>query len=139
MRIEALADSGFAYAYLDADDDHHEAVLNVLQLPGQYVYLSMVTLPEIVFLVRRNLGSHMVPQAIRALRASPMEWINAIPTDYDRAAAIIESYPEARLDLVDATIAAIAERVNIMRILTLDRRDFSVMRPQHGEAFEVLP
>ncbi len=58
---------------------------------------------------------------------------------HDRAAEIIESYPEARLDLVEATIAAIAECAGIRRILTLDRRDFSVIRPRHCETFEVLP
>lgn len=38
-----------------------------------------------------------------------------------------------------AAIVAIAERLNVRRILTLDRRHFSVIRPQHCAAFELLP
>ncbi len=33
----------------------------------------------------------------------------------------------------------IAERLNITRIVTFDRRDFSVFRPSHCEYFELLP
>jgi predicted nucleic acid-binding protein len=139
MTISALADSSSLFAYLDTSSHKHDAVKAVMQMPGQRILLPTITLPEVMFLVRRNFGAHRVPQAIRFLRAEDMEWLDALPADYDRAAAIIERYPEARLDLVDATIAALAERLEVRRILTLDRRDFSVIRPTHCEAFEVLP
>ncbi|MDJ1182374.1 hypothetical protein PMH09_04135 [Roseofilum sp. BLCC_M143] len=48
-----------------------------------------------------------------------------------------DSYP--RLDFVDASIAAVAERINVTRILTLDRRDFTILRPRHCDYFEILP
>jgi predicted nucleic acid-binding protein len=34
---------------------------------------------------------------------------------------------------------AIAERLGVTRIYTLDRRDFSVVRPAHAERYELLP
>jgi predicted nucleic acid-binding protein len=34
---------------------------------------------------------------------------------------------------------AVAERLNIGRVLTLDRRDFQIMRPRHRDFFELLP
>ena len=34
---------------------------------------------------------------------------------------------------------AIAERLNLQTVLTLDRRDFSIFRPQHCSAFNLLP
>ncbi|MFN4862237.1 MAG: VapC toxin family PIN domain ribonuclease, partial [Pseudanabaena sp.] len=45
----------------------------------------------------------------------------------------------SQLDFVDAVIVAIAERLRITRVLTLDRRDFSIMRPRHCDYFEILP
>ena len=59
--------------------------------------------------------------------------------DYLRSAEILRQYSDANLDLVDALIAATAERLNIIRILTLDRRDFQLIRPRHCEGFELLP
>lgn len=51
----------------------------------------------------------------------------------------MQQYADANLDFVDAIIAAIAERLNITRILTLDQRDFRLIRPHHCEAFDILP
>ena len=59
--------------------------------------------------------------------------------DLSRAVKLLDEYADARLDFVDATIVAIAERLNIRRILTLDRRHFRIIRPHHCEAFELLP
>ena len=57
----------------------------------------------------------------------------------DKTWEILEEYADSRLDFVDATIVALAERLNITRVLTLDRRDFSIIRPAHCSYFEILP
>jgi uncharacterized protein len=43
------------------------------------------------------------------------------------------------LGLVDASVITIAERLRIGTIATLNRRDFTVVRPRHVEAFELVP
>jgi predicted nucleic acid-binding protein len=48
-------------------------------------------------------------------------------------------YADARIGFVDAAIAALAERFASVRIYTLDRRDFGMLRPRHAAAFEILP
>ena len=60
-------------------------------------------------------------------------------TDLRRVVEILEMYADSRLDFVDATLVALAERLDITRILTLDRRDFTIIRPQHCPHFEKLP
>jgi len=52
---------------------------------------------------------------------------------------VLEKYADSQLDFVDAVIFAIAERLNITRVLPLDRRDFSIIRPKHCDYFEILP
>jgi hypothetical protein len=52
---------------------------------------------------------------------------------------ILEQYADSQLDFTDAAIVAIAERLTINRIYTLDRRDFSIIRPSHCDYFELLP
>jgi hypothetical protein len=44
-----------------------------------------------------------------------------------------------KIDFVDALIVAMAERLNITRLLTFDRRDFQLLRPKHCVSFELLP
>lgn len=55
-----------------------------------------------------------------------------------RAAEIIRTY-NANIDFVDAVIAAIAERLNITKILTISRRHFGAFKPRCCATFEILP
>jgi predicted nucleic acid-binding protein len=43
------------------------------------------------------------------------------------------------LSVADASVVAVAERLNIREIATLDGLDFSIVRPRHVEHFTVLP
>jgi predicted nucleic acid-binding protein len=43
------------------------------------------------------------------------------------------------LGLVDASVITVAEKLNVTTLATLNRRDFSVVRPRHADAFELLP
>ena len=50
-------------------------------------------------------------------------------------------FKDLDLGLVDGTVAALAERRGIYRVLTTDRRDFSALRvgPRLSRALELLP
>lgn len=54
-------------------------------------------------------------------------------------AELAERYADLGLGGTDASVVAIAERLGIDKIATLDRRHFSVVRPRHVEAFTLLP
>jgi hypothetical protein len=43
------------------------------------------------------------------------------------------------LGTTDASVVAVAERLGVSEIATLDRRHFTVVRPRHVKAFTVLP
>lgn len=59
--------------------------------------------------------------------------------DLRRVYDLLDRYADADIGFVDATIAAIAERLDIRVILTLDRRHFSIIRPKTFAHFELLP
>jgi hypothetical protein len=52
---------------------------------------------------------------------------------------LIEQYHDLGLGVVDSSIVAVAERLGASTIATLNRRDFTVVRPMHIAAFELLP
>lgn len=60
-------------------------------------------------------------------------------TDLRSAAETLRRYQDLRLDFVDATIIAMAERLGIKRILPLDRHHFYAIRPKHCDTFKLLP
>ena len=61
------------------------------------------------------------------------------PGDYRRCAELIDRYADMVLGLVDASVAALAERLKITTVVTFNHRYFRVVRPKHCDAFELLP
>lgn len=56
-----------------------------------------------------------------------------------RIAELMDTYADLPLGLADASVVAIAEEIGAREIATLDRRDFSVVRPRHVNSFTLLP
>jgi predicted nucleic acid-binding protein len=73
--------------------------------------------------------------------ATRYEYEPALPSDLVRALEIDARFANLDLGLVDGTVAAVAERRRIYRILTTDRRDFGAIRvgPRLSQALELLP
>lgn len=63
------------------------------------------------------------------------------PRDIARALELDASFKNLSLGLVDGMVAAIAERRQVYRVLTTDRRDFSAIRvgPRLARALELVP
>jgi predicted nucleic acid-binding protein len=64
-----------------------------------------------------------------------------LPSDVVRALQFDARFKDLNIGLVDGTVAAVAERRQVHRILTSDRRDFSVIRvgPRFTRSLELLP
>ena len=65
--------------------------------------------------------------------------VDVTATDFVRMADLVAQYADLALGTTDAAVIAIAERLNIADIATLDRRHFTVVRPRHIPAFTLLP
>ena len=65
--------------------------------------------------------------------ATTYEFEPAAPRDIVRGLEFDAKFRELGIGLVDGMVAAVAERRRILRVLTTDRRDFSVLRI--GERF----
>jgi predicted nucleic acid-binding protein len=52
---------------------------------------------------------------------------------------LVESYRDFPLGGADASVVALAERLGVAQVATLDRRHFTVVRPRHLVAFTLLP
>ena len=59
--------------------------------------------------------------------------------DLARCRRLQEEYADLGLGVVDASVVALVERLDEPRVVTLDRRHFSVVRPAHVAALTLLP
>jgi uncharacterized protein len=54
-------------------------------------------------------------------------------------AELVEQYADFPLGGTDASLIAIAERLGVTKVATLDRRHFGSIQPGHTDAFTLLP
>jgi predicted nucleic acid-binding protein len=73
--------------------------------------------------------------------ATRYEFELPLPCDIARALELDARFKALALGLVDGTVAAVAERRNVYRVLTSDRRHFGAIRvgPRLTRALELLP
>lgn len=56
-----------------------------------------------------------------------------------RIAELVARYRDLPLGTVDASVVTTAERLGVTEIATVDRRHFTIVRPQHVAALSLLP
>ena len=133
-----IADTGFVVALANRADQRHRDVLPVYS-HHPLILMPQLVLVEAAYLIGRDAGIPTVVKFLRGLPASRFEIIAVTDQDIARTANLIEQYADSKVDFVDASIIAIAERLKIQTVLTIDQRDFRMVRPHHCESFTLLP
>ncbi|MBZ0288843.1 MAG: PIN domain-containing protein [Anaerolineae bacterium] len=135
----AVADTSYMLAFMNIDDKWHKSCQQLFKT-HQTIYLPQSTLSEIGYMLGKSGGNKRVAHFLRYLPEVEKFKVETLTTpDMLRTADLLDKYADSRVDFVDATVAAIAERLNVTRILTLDQRDFQILRPRHTDRFELLP
>src|SRR6267142_5346663 len=62
-------------------------------------------------------------------------------SDLARALQLDARFHQLQIGLVDGLVAAVAERRHVLRVLTVDRRDFGALRvgPRYSQALTLVP
>lgn len=73
--------------------------------------------------------------------ATRYEYELPLPSDLVRALELDAKFTDLAIGLVDGTVAAVAERRQVYRVLTTDRRDFGAIRvgPRFARALDLVP
>jgi uncharacterized protein len=96
-------------------------------------------LVEFDYLASRELGRDAFLMILEEIRRGAYHVEDLTGTDYQRVGEILRTYADLRVGFVDAAVLAVVERLREPKLATLDHRHFSVMRPRHVEALELLP
>jgi hypothetical protein len=63
----------------------------------------------------------------------------AQPFHLKEAALLMKKYSDTPMDFADATLVLLAEQLNVVNVVTLDRRGFSAYRTRRGRPFRMMP
>lgn len=132
-----IVDTGPLVALLDATDPDHEACAGLLERSSEPRLIPAYVLVEVEYLLRPWPAAF--PALLEEIDSGAFELLDLPKRWLLRAGELIETYRDQPLGLVDATVVAAAEMLEEPKVVTLDRRHFSVVRPAHRERLELLP
>lgn len=134
-----IVDTGVLLAAADDSDPDHRQCVELVEGTDQPLVTSPLVVAETGYLIDRQLGPSAEAGFYRSLANDDVRVEALTATDYDRIAELVDRYGDLPLGGTDASVVAIAERLGATRIASLDHRHFRVVRPNHVEAFELLP
>jgi predicted nucleic acid-binding protein len=111
--------------------------VEALQRPDLELVIPALVVAEVTYLVGSRLGAKAEANLLRGMAQVEVESPSA--DDWERIAALVDEYADLPLGGTDASVVALAERLDAGVVITLDRRHFTVIRPRHRDAFELLP
>lgn len=132
-----VIDTGPLYAAVDEDDADHIPYRTALELPGLRLIIPTMVVAEATYLIATRRGHDVEATFLRSLARMHLEAPAA--DDWQRIADLVGQYGDFPLGGTDASVVAVAERLNIETIVTLDDQHFRTVRPRHRRAFTLLP
>jgi uncharacterized protein len=137
--VALVLDTGPLLAALDSADPDHAACADLLVTANEDLVVPTLVLAELDYWCHERLDAGAWLGFLDDLldgvyRAEP-------PTEGDlrRCHELQSTYADLALGVVDASVLALVERLGEGRLATLDRRHFTVVRPAHVSALQLLP
>ena len=124
-----LVDAGPLVALIDAGDQHHRRCVSALRALREPLATVWPALTEAMYLLAD------FPRGQEALwetiERGALELLPLTAADVPRIRELMRKHANRPMDLADAALLCVAERVGVRKFFTIDRRDFSVYR-LHG-------
>lgn len=134
-----LVDTNIWLAAADRSSNRHADCAAVLADHARELAAPVPVIAETGWLLLDRGGSPAQARFVAMITAGQLEPIELVSADWVRVAELIDRYADLELDLVDASLIAVAERLGLGTIATLNHRDFHVVRPAHVDVFELIP
>jgi uncharacterized protein len=133
----AVVDAGPLYAAADADDRDHAACVATLAREDLRLILPALVIAEATYFVGRRLGADAESAFLSGIAELDIEAPSS--EDLERMAELVARYADFPLGGTDASVIALAERMDAETVITLDHRHFAAVAPKHRDAFVLLP
>lgn len=124
-------------AAFDVADADHTACEKLLDTSREPRIVPAPVLAEVDYFLRGYTGSF--GKVLDQIRRRALIIEDLTTQDYGRIGELLRTYADLHVGFVDCAVLAVTERLGERKLATLDRRHFTVMRPRHCLALELLP
>ena len=134
-----VVDTSFAYALLDRRDQRHREAVDWYESDDVELATTPLVLAEIDHLAATRAGEAALAAFRRDVAAGAYvtEWW---PTAAQEIVGVADRYADLELSLADASLVALAARLETTTVATFDHRHFRAVEPlSGGPAFVLAP
>lgn len=135
--MSLVLDTSVVLAAAHRKDRHHHRCRALIDEAEEQLVLPSPTLCEIDYWLRKRVGAGAMLAILDSIEDGAVVVADLVDEDYERVHEILDRYEQ--VGFVDASVLAICERLGEPKLATLDRRHFSMVRPRHVDALELLP
>ena len=89
--------------------------------------------------ISQRLGAGALVALLADIESGAYRVVDLVTADYTRVRELCDRYADADIGFVDAAVFALVERLGEPKLATLDRTHFSLLRPRHRDAIQLLP
>jgi predicted nucleic acid-binding protein len=134
-----IVDTSGLLAFFNDREPAHEAVRDILTGTDEALVVSPFVVAEVDYLVATRHGVDAELAVLRQLGSEAFEIPEFTTADVAKATRVVERYRDQQIGIADASLVILAARYRTRRIVTLDRRHFTVLKPARGHSFDLLP
>jgi len=127
-----VVDAGPLIALFDRDDRHHRRAVEFVKTHGSRLITNVPVLTEATFVLRFSVEAQ---KDLLWWARGALEIDQGTASDLPRIIALLEKYRDMPAAFADVSIVAMAERLNVLRVASVDS-DFAVYRLVGKRKFE---
>ena len=129
-----VVDTGPLVAYLNRNDPDHSRCAALLESRTDDLLVTPYVVTEACYLVGKYVGAEAEANLVEALAADDLSQVGIVTSDLIRMAELMRQYIGFPLGIADASVIAVAERLEADEVATLDHRHFHAVTPEIGRA-----
>jgi hypothetical protein len=133
-----ITDTGFFVALGNRSDRLHSSAIAALNRFPEPFITTYPVISETCYLLARDSGISVECAFLREVATGNIAVFQLEVSHLEPMVELMEQYADLPMDLADASLVVLAEHLGHGRILTVDRRDFSIYRWQQHSPFENL-
>jgi predicted nucleic acid-binding protein len=137
--VALILDTGPIVALLDTADPEHERCVQLVERTREALVVPALVLVEVDYWLLELYGPDVWQLFVEDVARGAYRLHHLDESGVVRAAELERTYATLDLGLVDAAVVVTCEQLGETKVATLDRRDFSAVRPSHTQSLLILP
>ena len=137
-----VCDTGPLVAVGSKRDENYVAANDLfrdLHMAGETILVPSMVLAETCYWLDKRIGPEAEASFLDAVADGTFTLVELTRNDLIRMSELVRTFASFPLGATDASVVAVAERLQVREIATFDRRHFSAITPKAGGHFTLLP